>query len=36
MALFQRFERSDRLIQLTQDISAATAANDESFKEISR
>ncbi|MBP9738576.1 aminoacyl-tRNA hydrolase [Candidatus Saccharibacteria bacterium] len=31
MALFQRFERSDRLIQLTQDISAATAANDESF-----
>ncbi len=31
MALFQRFERSDRLIQLTQDIPAAAAANDESF-----
>ena len=31
MALFQRFERSDRLIQLTQDIPAATAANNESF-----
>lgn len=32
MALFQRFERNEQLIQLTQDIPVATAADDSFIK----